>query len=316
MFTCATASDDAPMKPVAFASCLLMLIGCPDTDDADQRDAAAQSAHGDADASHAQQAPTDAGRPILSRPCADDASTCVDRDPCGPGRYRCNPVCGAMGVFAGGGRSFGECEGECRFEVSIEPSIVLDVEECWAPHVWLSAHDTAGVVHMWTADLSDSAWQQAASITATLTDAAIAPVTGCPDCADGGDAWVVRAPGGREAQEFHYEYGRPPSTLSDADAFLQRLIDQVRVCRGDMLSTCMAQTPDASPDGPSCGTGEVSATSCSCPGATSLPTLMLLEGKPCDAACGGCNVPSSTCGATCTDRCDASSPVWSVWCTE
>jgi len=56
------------------------------------------------------------------------------------------------------------------------------------------------------------------------------PLYGCPDCADGGVAFVTLVRGSG-SMRVEYEYGRPPQELSALDDFLRGVMDALSQCR-------------------------------------------------------------------------------------
>jgi hypothetical protein len=126
--------------------------------------------------------------------------------------------------------------------------------DCVAISVSLVVHTTDGRLLSFSSTLSEQAWEQLAGISRALQGVALAPMTGCPDCADGGTASVTLRAGDGSTQDYSYGYGKPPQPLRDADAFIQALIDQMRACKGPMLATCSASISTSDPDAPA-GTG-------------------------------------------------------------
>lgn len=228
--------------------------------------------------------------------------------------YRCNDYCPAHWVLQGGGRSFGECQGDCSFELALSPAIVLDVGGCTQLNADLTIKNTDGTQRVVNMELTDAAWKQAALLSLALEGANIAPVTGCPDCVDQGEAHFSRlAPNSATGVEtFRYEYNRSPEGLRPLDSFIQRLINQARECRGDLLAHCGSYSAQPTPR---CGPGlPIANTSCEC--GVPFEQLSTLKGTSCSASCGSCQVAGSTCGATCIQPCAGGEPVWDPYCTE
>jgi len=181
-------------------------------------------------------------------------------------------------ALLGGGRSFGECAGECHFDLTIAPLASLEDNECFAITVTLEVGLTDGRKLVFEGQLSDQAWEQAATLSRALQNARLEPVSGCPDCSDGGAAMVRRRAADGSIVDHGYEYGNPPEPLREADAFVQALIDQLRACSGPLIDRCEhTDTIDGEPPpSGSCGflyedPVTLSAARCEFPAATDAP---------------------------------------------
>jgi hypothetical protein len=162
---------------------------------------------------------------------------------CSTHEYRCPDACRGVKLI-GGGRALGQCSGDCRFDLSIDALTDLAYEQCLAMKLTLSVqrNDAPAVMPgpyrtvIASAYLSESAWEQLASIAGAL-DVPLELPSNCPDCAGEDEAWITLD--GEEAPtELHYQRARPPPPLGAADAFIQALIDQLLTCEGDLIDQC------------------------------------------------------------------------------
>jgi hypothetical protein len=142
-------------------------------------------------------------------------------------------------LLVGGGRSFGLCRGECGFELALSSVIDLADGTCVGYRASLRVEDQAGQgIYEAGAELTEGAWDRAAMIASRLRGEQLEMVYGCPDCADGGAAWVQTQPRGDEARQHTYPFGAPAKPLAAADRFVQSLIDQLRSCQGADVVEC------------------------------------------------------------------------------
>jgi hypothetical protein len=224
--------------------------------------------------------------------------------------YKCRDVCPGKFVLQGGGRRSGECQGECGFALTITPTIVLDEGSCIGTNGTLTVQSTAGANRSVLFSLTEPAWEKLARISLTLEGAQLAAVTGCPGCAGGAAAWIdTRQTVGGDPMSSRYELGAPPAALREADAFVQALIDQARVCRGELLEGCLSRDDKTrTPDGLLCGTEQYPLVTCACPA-----DIAKRDGTVCDASCGSCSIHQD-CGGKCIIPCAGGAPTWHVWC--
>jgi len=160
-------------------------------------------------------------------------------------KRQCQEACTALRVLEGATRSPVQCDGDsdraCVLDLRIGPTRVLDAEGCDNVNVQLQLRnggpqlrdgDETERVHY--AMLTTAAWDEILQIAREFdikaARAQLAPYSDCTDCG-GRITSSLRASG----SVFSYPYGEPPSRLSAADAFLQRLIDQMLDCRGELL---------------------------------------------------------------------------------
>jgi hypothetical protein len=72
--------------------------------------------------------------------------------------------------------------------------------------------------------------QRAVAAYASVEVAGLEKVYGCPDCTDGGAAFLSWGEGGPNPVNVTFEYGLPPAQLSDAFAFTDRVIRTLMTC--------------------------------------------------------------------------------------
>ena len=141
-------------------------------------------------------------------------------------------------------RSFGECMGDCTFELVIAQASEDDASGCNA--VTLTVSDTAGPPRRTNlGTLTPAGHARARALAAALVGKSLEETYGCPDCADGGaSGFSLR----RESVETHhkYEFSKPPDDLAAVDAFTQGLITALNACTAndnvDLSDDCAASS--------------------------------------------------------------------------
>jgi hypothetical protein len=247
--------------------------------------------------------------------CQAAFAACHPASSCSDDWFACSDVCPSQLVLRGGGRSFGECTGDCYFELHLDTPIVLDVGGCSELMATLRIRNTETGERLVNFSPTRAAWQEATLISLALQDETVDPVTSCPDCpADVGAAWIVRAgdSASQTEERFNYAFRSPPRALHAADAFVQQLIEEARQCQGDHLVNCTTSDAADNTIEPHCGT--VNGTSCTCP--VPFESLSTLDGTSCDGSCEYCQVPDSTCGASCVRSCSSGDQRWKAQCAE
>jgi hypothetical protein len=233
--------------------------------------------------------------------------------------YQCADHCPSDWSLAGGGRSFGECAGDCSFDLTLtQPSAPAGGSCPGTLTGHLQVKNTTGKPDRYVEfALTPDAFEEAMQLSRATASLALEPVMGCPDCADGGRATIKRSLAG-SSEEFAYEFGtyRLPPVLRGVHRFVQQLIDQANVCRGGLLASCVTTT---APFGnniiePICGLASPATTPCIC--TVPFDQLSTLTGTQCDGTCASCSVPDSTCGAKCVQPCASGERKWQVYCTE
>lgn len=163
--------------------------------------------------------------------------------------YKCRDVCPSQFALEGGRRSFGECSGDCGFELRITPIIVLDEGNCDSVMVELTVHNTDGGLLIYSAVVTDEAWEQATLISIDLAAArAMIPAVTENGCFDCGTSDIAISGLDPLEQTFSYPYGGPPPELIDADAFVQGLIEELYACEGEHIIDCSSRRPGLADD--------------------------------------------------------------------
>lgn len=114
------------------------------------------------------------------------------------------------------GSAFGECMSACQHTVTFAPALGLSIGAPEEPVVQAGTLTAAGLAEL-------------ARVDEGLATAALDPVYGCPDCADGGAMILAYEREGTEA-ETQWEYGSPPDALLDVDALFHHLDDALASC--------------------------------------------------------------------------------------
>lgn len=121
-----------------------------------------------------------------------------------------------------GGWSFGFCHGACRGVLTFDGNTVqytISSREPGEPPYL----ENAGV-------LTEQGRDELRSTVAALRGVMLQAQYGCPDCADGGAAYVRLARDG-EVSTHIYEFGNPPPALSTLDAQITALMDALETCK-------------------------------------------------------------------------------------
>jgi hypothetical protein len=128
----------------------------------------------------------------------------------------------------GGGTSFGMCVGYCFSELVIRSDGRVKLEmSAWHP-------PPPDILN--EGSLTAEALAQAGERAAQLEAARLEEIYGCPDCADGGGAWVLIWPDG-DRQGSTYEFRSPPAELERADGFLSALLEALKSCKATQALT-------------------------------------------------------------------------------
>lgn len=180
-------------------------------------------------------------------PCGSGVCQQTDINPCiCDGGLDCCDACGAHTwlcldppescasvatgpVILSAGKTFGECMGNCRFNVTLDASsnvgcITASLTVCEQPETVCAAPNTG--------TLTPAGQAKAAGLAAELMGVTLDEVYGCPDCADGG-ASQASFRFGEKVVEVSYEYGNPPELLARVDRFTKGLLDALITCDGN-----------------------------------------------------------------------------------
>lgn len=136
---------------------------------------------------------------------------------------------GPVPTIVGGGSSFGECGGLCVSELRIEGAEVSLERRSWDRSLQVVA----------TGTLSDDARGQVAMIERALAGVDLDSTYGCPDCADGGAAWIDLIPV-EAATRATYEFGAAPALLADWERFRRDVSEGLAACVDNSLVTVAA----------------------------------------------------------------------------
>lgn len=229
--------------------------------------------------------------------------------------YQCADHCPGDWNLAGGGRSIGECQGDCSFELSIFKPTAPSGGSCTGtPSAELQIKSTDGQPDRFVSiELSQDAMMQGMRLSRAIAGLALEPVTACPDCVDRGSGWIRRyLPGDARNEQFAYGYAKPPLVLREADRFVQQLIDQARVCKGTLIESCFTHAQgETRPLRPACGRAHLVAETSCCPGGASP---LSLQGMACDGTCDTCGPTTAGCHAVCVDTCAGTGLHWEQIC--
>ena len=147
---------------------------------------------------------------------------------------------GPRPVITGGGVSFGECLGLCVGEFRVDGSAVVLDRRSWDRTQEVASHG----------ELTAEGRRRLDAIEVALVGVALGETYGCPDCADGGAAWVDLIVDGEGARST-YEYGRPPSPLAEWDLFATDLIIALAECTsGPLLEVAAGCQTEPAEGGP------------------------------------------------------------------
>jgi hypothetical protein len=219
-----------------------------------------------------------------------DASTDAARDAagpllgtCGEPQYRCPPSCHGQLTLRGGTRQQQPCVDDCRFELTILPQSPGSDGPCTPPLAQLSIQDIANDYRDRSATLSDEAWSELGRLSEYLDTQRLWP-TPCANCTNVRSGSITVPGIDQFESDISYRSDAVPAWLSEADAFVQALIDQLTVCEGPLIRDCKDTTPAPGPDEPlptppSCNfvysNQQLTAVSC---------TMPIDQSAPCRAA--------------------------------
>ena len=122
-------------------------------------------------------------------------------------------------TLVGAGWSFGLCAGPCVGALERADAAVTYRIDGPGNQLYLNNAGT----------LTATGLAEVASIEAALAGVPLDPVTGCPDCNDGGAA-TIRLARGETVSTYTYGFGNPPAALAPADAFAAAVMDALKTC--------------------------------------------------------------------------------------
>jgi hypothetical protein len=138
-------------------------------------------------------------------------------------------------ALVGAGWSFGMCIGYCLADLVLEGDrVVLSGGDNMA--------DTLLFVNEGT--LTPEARSRIAAALEALGDAPLEPSYGCPDCADGGAAYLALTRAGTTTRH-QMEFDDPPAELAELYDLSRSIIGALETCQGDDLVTVGAECQPA-----------------------------------------------------------------------
>ena len=134
---------------------------------------------------------------------------------------------GGDAALVGAGWSFGMCLGHCNADLVIESEeLVLTGRD----------REKAEPLYVNQGVLTPAGQSQVGAALGRLSGVPLDPVYGCPDCADGGAAYlVIQRDGGVFRHDI--EFGRPPQVLAELHGLATALIDALETCGSNELVT-------------------------------------------------------------------------------
>jgi hypothetical protein len=127
--------------------------------------------------------------------------------------------------LAGAGWSFGMCAGYCGADLSVDGAALVQSGHARDPDEQLYEHHGT-LTAEGLARLDDAV--------AALADVTLEDTYGCPDCADGGAAYVVIATGDGVSRHV-MEFGNPPEVLVDVYDLSTAVMSALESCEASAL---------------------------------------------------------------------------------
>jgi hypothetical protein len=131
----------------------------------------------------------------------------------------------ASSSLLGAGWSFGMCMGYCRADLVVEGDLLV-----------LTGRDQAGNFTLFTnsGSLTSAGRDRLDRAVAALAGVPLEEVYGCPDCADGGAAYLTLSLAGAISQHS-MEFGNPPAELAEIHDLALAIIDALEGCQSGEL---------------------------------------------------------------------------------
>ena len=148
----------------------------------------------------------------------------LNGEPTGRISVGAEPVAGAL---IGAGWSFGMCGGYCKADLVVGDGSVQVTGGGWTSNQALFVN--RGM-------LTEEGHRRIGDALAELGSVSLEQVYGCPDCADGGAAYVLLDRGGAVSRH-DMEFGRPPAILADLHGLALAIVDALETCVSDELVT-------------------------------------------------------------------------------
>lgn len=120
----------------------------------------------------------------------------------------------------GGGTYFGECFGACKMDVTVDGDQVNFVAGNWDDTIYVDNDGT----------LTAAGLAKSKELAAALVGVELEEVYGCPDCADGGGAYVLLRRNGVDSKH-DYPFGQPFTALTGCDDFVTELKTALAGCQ-------------------------------------------------------------------------------------
>ncbi len=120
----------------------------------------------------------------------------------------------------GGGSYFGECFGACKMDVTVDGDHVNFVASNWDDTIYVDNDGT----------LTEAGLAKSKELAAALVGVELEEVYGCPDCDDGGGAYVLLRRNGMDSKH-DYPFGQPFTALTGCDEFIKELTSALAGCQ-------------------------------------------------------------------------------------
>lgn len=128
-------------------------------------------------------------------------------------------------ALVGAGWSFGMCAGYCLADLVIEGDRVV---------LSGASHMTDALLIVNDGTLTPEAMTRIEAALEALGDAPLEPTYGCPDCADGGAAYLTLTRDG-STERHQMEFGNPPAELAELSELSLSIIGALETCQTDAL---------------------------------------------------------------------------------
>ena len=134
------------------------------------------------------------------------------------------------------GWSFGECMKGCKGTMTLQGAALE-----------LTIRDNDGTIaHQAKGILTTGAAAQLESLVNPLVGKPLPLVSGCPDCADGGAAYLTFSDGSATSKHT-YEFGKPPAALTGLDQLMAVAQAGLKNCQGDATVVVQGVCPISQP---------------------------------------------------------------------
>ena len=153
-------------------------------------------------------------------------------DACGAHEYLCLDApteCGTTAnqfAITGGGKSFGQCMGECQYTFSVQ---LDNTGACANASLEVCGWGADGCTRTNIGHFTPLGNALLSGLATELMGHTLEDVYGCPDCADGGASQIALVMD-TVNQTISYEYRNPPEILRRVDAFATSIIDALNMC--------------------------------------------------------------------------------------